>query len=139
AGARAGMVAADQTTFDYLRGRPLAPQGADWDRAVEYWKTLHSDEGARFDTVVDIDASTIVPHVTWGTSPEMVVPVDGRDPDPERERDPVRREGIERALVYMGLEPNTPITDIRIDKGFIGSCTNSRIEDLRQAAAVVRG
>src|SRR5690606_28293999 len=87
---RAGMVAADQTTFDYLRGRPLAPQGADWDRAVDYWKTLHSDEGARFDTVVDIDASTIVPHVTWGTSPEMVVPVDGRVPDPERERDPVR-------------------------------------------------
>src|SRR5690606_842908 len=139
AGARAGMVAADQTTIDYLKGRPLAPAGAEWDQAVSYWKTLHSDEGARFDTVVDIDASQIVPHVSWGTSPEMVVPVDGRVPDPDRERDPVRREGIERALEYMGLEPDTAITDIRIDKVFIGSCTNSRIEDLRQAAAVVRG
>jgi 3-isopropylmalate/(R)-2-methylmalate dehydratase large subunit len=139
AGARAGLVAADQTTFDYLKGRPLAPKDAEWDQAVAYWKTLHSDEGARFDKVVEIDASTIAPHVTWGTSPEMVVPVDGRVPDPERERDAVRREGMERALRYMGLEPNTPITDIRVDKVFIGSCTNSRIEDLRQAAAVVRG
>ena len=139
AGARCGMVGVDDTTIAYLKGRPMSPNGADWDRAVAYWRSLRSDEGARFDRVVTLDAAKIEPHVTWGTSPEMVVPVSGRVPDPDRERDPVKREGIERALTYMGLDPDTAITDIRIDKVFIGSCTNSRIEDLRQAAAVVRG
>ncbi len=139
AGARSGMVAVDDVTINYLKNRPMAPTGADWDRAVGLWRALRSDPDARFDTVVNLDAATIVPQVTWGTSPEMVLPIDGRVPDPDKEKDPVRREGIERALVYMGLEPNTPITAIRPDKIFIGSCTNSRIEDLRQAAAVVRG
>ena len=139
AGARAGMVAVDGTTLAYLRGRPFAPQGEMFDRASAYWRTLVSDEGARFDREVAIDASTLAPQVTWGTSPEMVVPVDGRVPDPAREMDPVRREAMERALEYMGLDPAMPITDIAIDKVFIGSCTNSRIEDLRAAAAVVRG
>ncbi|MGE0311237.1 MAG: 3-isopropylmalate dehydratase large subunit [Lautropia sp.] len=139
AGARSGMIAVDDVTLRYLKGRPMAPTGADWDAAVTYWRTLRSDEGARFDRVVDIDAASVVPQVTWGTSPEMVAGIDGRVPDPEREKDAVRREGIERALQYMALKPNLPITDIRIDKVFIGSCTNSRIEDLRQAAAIVRG
>ena len=139
AGARAGMVAVDDTTIQYLKGRPMAPVGPDWERAVDYWRGLRSDPGAHFDAVVQIDAATIRPHVTWGTSPEMVVSVEDRVPDPEKEKDPVRREGMERALQYMGLTPNTPIQDIRIDKVFIGSCTNSRIEDLRAAAAVVRG
>lgn len=139
AGARSGMVAVDDKTIDYFRGRPFAPTGALWDAAVTYWKTLHSDDGASFDKVVDIDARQIVPQVTWGTSPEMVLPVDGRVPDPDREKDAVRRSGIERALEYMGLKPNTPITDIKVDRVFIGSCTNSRIEDLRAAAFVVRG
>ncbi len=139
AGARAGMVAVDDKTIEYVRGRPFAPTGADWDAAVAYWKTLHSDPDARFDKVVDIDAAALKPQVTWGTSPEMVTSIDGRVPDPAREMDPVRREGIERALKYMGLTPNTPITQIRVDKVFIGSCTNSRIEDLRAAAEVVRG
>ncbi|MEZ5648926.1 MAG: 3-isopropylmalate dehydratase large subunit [Burkholderiaceae bacterium] len=139
AGARCGMVAVDDTTINYLKGRPMAPTGADWDRAVNYWRTLRSDADARFDRVITLDAAQVEPHVTWGTSPEMVAPVSGRVPDPDKERDPVRREGIERALVYMGLNPNTAISDIRIDKVFIGSCTNSRIEDLRQAAAVVKG
>jgi len=139
AGARSGMVAADETTLRYLKGRPLAPGGADWDRAVEYWRTLHSDDRAHFDLVVDIDATKLSPYVSWGTSPEMVTTIDSRVPDPDKEKDPVRREGYERALQYMGLKPNTPIVDIRIDKVFIGSCTNSRIEDLREAAAVVRG
>jgi 3-isopropylmalate/(R)-2-methylmalate dehydratase large subunit len=138
-GARAGMVAVDQTTIDYLKGRPFAPSGELWESAVKYWRTLHSDEQARFDFVVRIDAGEIKPQVTWGTSPEMVVPVDGQVPDPEKEKDEVRREGMERALVYMGLEPRTPIEKIRIDKVFIGSCTNSRIEDLRAAAEVVKG
>ena len=109
------------------------------DQAVEYWKTLHSDEGAVFDRVVELNAADIVPQVTWGTSPEMVLPISGQVPDPANETDPVRRSGIEGALKYMGLEPNTPITDIRPDRVFIGSCTNSRIEDIREAAAVVRG
>jgi 3-isopropylmalate/(R)-2-methylmalate dehydratase large subunit len=139
AGARAGMVAVDDKTIDYVRGRPFAPSGADWDAAVAYWKTLHSDPGARFDKVVEIDAAALAPQVTWGTSPEMVTSIDGSVPDPAQEADPVRREGIERALKYMGLAPNTPIGQIKIDKVFIGSCTNSRIEDLRAAASVARG
>ncbi|HYR00489.1 MAG TPA: 3-isopropylmalate dehydratase large subunit [Casimicrobiaceae bacterium] len=139
AGARAGMIAADDTTIDYLKGRPFAPTGELWDRAVAYWRTLKSDDGVRFDRFVALDAATIAPHVTWGTSPEMVTTIEGRVPDPDAERDPVLREGIERALTYMGLEPGTPIGDIAIDKVFIGSCTNSRIEDLRAAAAIAGG
>ncbi|MFW8566942.1 3-isopropylmalate dehydratase large subunit [Orrella sp. 11846] len=139
AGARSGMVAVDDKTIEYFRGRPFAPIGAAWDAAVEYWRTLTSDEGAHFDAVVEINAADVQPQVTWGTSPEMVLPIDARVPDPEKEKDPVRRSGIERALEYMGLEPNMPLTSIRIDKVFIGSCTNSRIEDLREAAAVARG
>ena len=115
------MVAVDETTLAYLRGRPMAPAGPDWYKAVDYWRTLRSDPGARFDLVIDVDATQLKPHVTWGTSPEMVVPVDDRVPDPDKERDPVRREGMERALQYMGLKPNTPIGDIRVDKVFIGS------------------
>mgnify|MGYP002633286765 FL=1 len=139
AGARSGMVAVDDKTIDYFRGRPFAPSGVLWDAAVQYWQTLHSDEGAHFDRVVEINAQDIVPQVTWGTSPEMVLPVDAKVPDPDKEKDPARRSGMERALLYMGLEPNTPITAIKIDRVFIGSCTNSRIEDLRAAAAVARG
>jgi 3-isopropylmalate/(R)-2-methylmalate dehydratase large subunit len=139
AGARSGMVAPDDVTFQYLKGRPFAPRGAEWDQAVAYWRTLRSDGGAQFDRVVELDARSVKPQVTWGTSPEMVTTIDGIVPDPRNEQDPVRREGMERALAYMGLNPNTPISEIRIDKVFIGSCTNSRIEDLRAAAAVVRG
>ena len=139
AGARAGMVAADQRTIDYVKGRPFAPTGALWDRAVAQWRTLVTDEGARFDATHVFDAAAVRPQVTWGTSPEMVAAIDERVPDPDRERDATRREGIARALSYMGLAPNTAMTDIRVDKVFIGSCTNSRIEDLRQAAAVARG
>ena len=139
AGARSGMVAVDQKTIDYFKGRPFAPSGALWEAAVAYWRTLKSDDGAVFDRVVEINANDIVPQISWGTSPEMVLPVSGRVPDPEKEKDPARRVGIERALEYMGLVPNTPLIDIKIDKVFIGSCTNSRIEDLRAAASVVRG
>jgi 3-isopropylmalate/(R)-2-methylmalate dehydratase large subunit len=139
AGARAGMVGVDDTTIEYLKGRRFAPHGAEWERAVAYWRTLKTDPDAKFDREVTLDAREIRPHVTWGTSPEMVVPVDDAVPDPDKEKDSVRREGMERALQYMGLKPRTPITDIRIDKVFIGSCTNSRIEDLRAAASVVRG
>jgi 3-isopropylmalate/(R)-2-methylmalate dehydratase large subunit len=139
AGARAGMVAVDEKTIEYVRGRPMAPKGADWDAAVAYWRTLHSDEGAHFDRVVEIGAAGIRPQVSWGTSPEMVTSVDGATPDPARESDPIKRDGIERALKYMGLAPNTPITQIAVDKVFIGSCTNSRIEDLRAAARIVSG
>jgi 3-isopropylmalate/(R)-2-methylmalate dehydratase large subunit len=139
AGARCGMVAVDEKTIEYLKGRPFAPKGELWERAAAQWRTLRSDEHAKFDRVVTLAAAEIKPQVTWGTSPEMVLPVDARVPDPDRERDATRREGIERALTYMGLKPNTPLTDIRVDKVFIGSCTNSRIEDIRAAAAIVRG
>src|SRR5690606_31885839 len=139
AGARAGMVAVDETTIEYVKGRPFAPTGADWDKAVAYWRTLHSDDGAAFDRVVELDASQNEPQVTWGTSPEMVTTIGGRVPDPASISDPVRRESTERALKYMGLAPNTPMTEIALDQVFIGSCTNSRIEDLREAAAVVKG
>ncbi len=138
AGARAGMVAVDQKTLDYVKGRPMAPSGAEWDQAVAYWRTLHSDADAHFDTVVEFHASDIVPQVTWGTSPEMVLGVDARVPDPDKEKDSNKRSAIERALTYMGLEPGKLLSDIYVDKVFIGSCTNSRIEDLREAAAVVK-
>jgi len=139
AGARAGLVAVDETTIDYLRDRPLAPKGEAWGKAVAYWRTLKSDAGAKFDKVVELDAAQVQPQVTWGTSPEMVEAVSGRVPDPTNVADPVRREGVERALRYMGLAPNTPISEIPVDQVFIGSCTNSRIEDLREAAAVAKG
>ncbi len=138
AGARAGMVAVDDTTIDYVRGRPWAPRGEMFQRAEAAWRDLHSDADARFDRVVEIDAGDLRPQVTWGTSPEMVVPVDARVPDPADEADAVKREGMERALAYMDLAPGTPITDIAVDKVFIGSCTNSRIEDLRAAATVAQ-
>jgi 3-isopropylmalate/(R)-2-methylmalate dehydratase large subunit len=139
AGARAGLIAADDKTFAYLKGRPYAPQGTEFDRACQYWRTLHSDAGAKFDTVVTLNAAHIAPQVTWGTSPEMVVNIGDAVPDPAKEADPVKRESMERALQYMGLTPNTPMEKITIDKVFIGSCTNSRIEDLRAAASVVHG
>ena len=138
-GARMGFVAVDDTTIEYLKDRPFSPKGDIWEQAVAYWRTLHSDAGASFDRTVTLRAEDIRPQVTWGTSPEMVVPVDAVVPDPARENDPVKREGMERALKYMGLQANTPMTSIAIDKVFIGSCTNSRIEDLREAAAVIQG
>ena len=147
-GARAGMVAVDQKTIDYVKGRLLAPGtdavtgkfvgGPEWDQAVAYWSTLQSDTNAIFDAVVELDASQILPQVSWGTSPEMVLPIDGRVPDPEKEKDPGKRDAIERALTYMGLEPGKALNDLYIDKVFIGSCTNSRIEDMREAAAIVK-
>jgi 3-isopropylmalate/(R)-2-methylmalate dehydratase large subunit len=139
AGARSGMVAVDDTTIDYLDGRPYAPQGKYWDLAVASWKQLHSDAGAAFDRSVRLDARGILPQVTWGTSPEMVTAIDAVVPDPDDESDSVRREGMRNALAYMDLKPGTPVTDIRPDHVFIGSCTNARIEDLRAAAAAIRG
>ena len=138
AGARAGLVAVDDKTIDYVRGRPLAPSGVEWAHAEAYWRTLHSDPDAVFDAVVELDAAQILPQVTWGTSPEMVLPVTATVPDPDKETDANRRGAMERALTYMGLQPGKPIADIHVDKVFIGSCTNSRIEDMREAAAVVR-
>ncbi|MBK8525021.1 MAG: 3-isopropylmalate dehydratase large subunit [Betaproteobacteria bacterium] len=138
-GARMGFVAVDDTTIEYLRGRSFSPKGDAWDKAVACWRTLVSDEGARFDRVVELRGDQILPQVSWGTSPEMVVSIADNVPDPAKETDPVKREGMERALQYMGLNPNTPIKSIAIDKVFIGSCTNSRIEDLRAAAAVLKG
>jgi 3-isopropylmalate/(R)-2-methylmalate dehydratase large subunit len=139
AGARAGMVAVDATTIDYVKGRPFAPSAEHWDAAVAYWNTLHSDEGAKFDATITLKAEQIQPQVTWGTSPEMVVGVDGKVPSLDLAKNDVQRNDWERAYAYMGLTANTPITDIAIDKVFIGSCTNSRIEDLRAAAAVAKG
>ncbi|MBL8479582.1 MAG: 3-isopropylmalate dehydratase large subunit [Sterolibacteriaceae bacterium] len=139
AGARVGFVAADDTTIAYLKGLSFAPRGADWDKAVAHWRGLVSDPDARFDAVIEMDASRIVPQVTWGTSPEMVTGIDGTVPAPEDFKDPVKSEGVARALQYMGLTPRMRIDQIAIDKVFIGSCTNSRIEDLRAAAAVARG
>jgi 3-isopropylmalate/(R)-2-methylmalate dehydratase large subunit len=147
AGARAGLVAVDEKTIEYVHGRPLAPgqsaisgdaAAVEWDQAVTYWRTLHSDANAHFDATVELDASQIVPQVTWGTSPEMVLGVDGFVPDPDKEKDTNKRGAIERALVYMGLEPGKALNDLFVDKIFIGSCTNSRIEDMREAAAIVK-
>ena len=148
AGARAGLVAVDAKTIEYLKGRLLAPGtdqktgqfvgGVDWDQAVAYWKTLQSDAGATFDAVVELDAARIIPQVTWGTSPEMVLGIDGQVPDPDKEKDANKRDAIERALSYMGLQPGKRLDDIFVDKIFIGSCTNSRIEDMREAAAMVK-
>jgi 3-isopropylmalate/(R)-2-methylmalate dehydratase large subunit len=139
AGARVGMVAVDQKTIDYVEGRPFSPTGENWIKAVDYWQTLHSDDGAVFDKTVTIDAKDIDLQVTWGTSPEMVVDINGSTPDPSKESDPVKAESIRIALNYIHLKPNTPIKSVEIDKVFIGSCTNSRIEDLRAAAAVAKG
>jgi 3-isopropylmalate/(R)-2-methylmalate dehydratase large subunit len=139
AGARAGMVAPDETTFDYLLGRPRAPQGADWDAAVASWRTMTSDDDAEFDREVVIDASQIAPFVTWGTNPSQGVPLSGMVPDPQSYADPNERAAAEQALEYMGLSPGTPLRDIAVDTVFIGSCTNGRIEDLRAAAEVIRG
>ncbi len=148
AGARAGLVAVDEKTIEYLKGRLLAPGtdqitgqfvgGVDWDQAVAYWKTLQSDDDAAFDAVVELDAAQIIPQVTWGTSPEMVLGIDGHVPDPDKEKDANKRDAIERALAYMGLQPGKRLDDIFVDKIFIGSCTNSRIEDMREAAAMVK-
>ena len=138
AGARAGLVAVDEKTIDYVKGRPLSPTGVEWDHAVAYWTTLQSDPDAKFDRVVELEAADIVPQVTWGTSPEMVLGVDARVPDPDKEKDASKRDAIERALKYMGLQPGKALNDLYVDKVFIGSCTNSRIEDIREAAAVVK-
>src|SRR5205823_14060768 len=139
AGARAGLVAPDETTIAYVRGRPYAPKGAAWEQAVAYWRTLPTDPGAKYDKAVRLDASEIAPHVTWGTNPEQTLPITGRVPDPAEVGDPLKRAAIERALQYMQLTPRTPLAEIPVQRVFIGSCTNSRIEDLRAAAAIARG
>jgi 3-isopropylmalate/(R)-2-methylmalate dehydratase large subunit len=139
AGARAGLIAPDQSTFDYIKGRPLAPKGEDWDKAVAYWKTLPSDEGAKYDTEYELNAADIVPQVTWGTSPEQVLPITATVPDPASETDANRKSAIARALEYMGLTPGMRLSEVPIDKVFIGSCTNGRIEDLREAAKLAKG
>jgi 3-isopropylmalate/(R)-2-methylmalate dehydratase large subunit len=139
AGARVGLIAVDQTTIDYVEGRPYSPKGEEWDSAVELWRELKSDDDAQFDKVIELDAASIEPQVTWGTSPEMVTSISGIVPDPTQEKSDVKREGIENALKYMGLKPLTPMSEINVDKIFIGSCTNSRIEDLREAANIVKG
>ncbi|VVE11261.1 isopropylmalate isomerase [Pandoraea morbifera] len=138
AGARAGLVAVDDTTINYVKGRPFSPTGVEFQQAEAYWRTFHTDAGAKFDHVVEIDAGTLRPQVSWGTSPEMVVSIEDRVPDPEKEKDPVKRSAMERALEYMALTPDTPMSSINVDKVFIGSCTNSRIEDIRAAAYVVK-
>ena len=138
AGARAGLIAVDDTTIAYVQGRPYTPTGVEWEHAVIYWRTLHSDADATFDAVIEMDAAAIRPQVTWGTSPEMVLSIEDRVPDPECEKDANKRGAMERALAYMALAPNLAVVDILVDKVFIGSCTNSRIEDMREAAAVVR-
>jgi 3-isopropylmalate/(R)-2-methylmalate dehydratase large subunit len=139
AGARAGLIAPDEKTFAYIKGKPYAPQGDDWDAAVAYWRALKTDEGAHFDETIEIDASSIAPHVTWGTSPGMVAPVTGRVPDPAAVSNETDRRALERALQYMGLEANQPLAEVAVNRAFIGSCTNSRIEDLREAARVANG
>jgi 3-isopropylmalate/(R)-2-methylmalate dehydratase large subunit len=138
-GARAGLIAPDDTTFEYLKGRPRSPKGATWEAAVTYWRTLKSDEGAKFDTEIRLNASDIAPMITWGTSPEQALPITGSVPNPGDEADTNRRKGIERALEYMALTPGTEFQSIKIDRAFIGSCTNGRIEDLREAAKIVEG
>ena len=138
-GARAGMIAPDQTTIDYLKGRPLAPTGTDWDAAVAYWLSLRTDKGAAYDTEIVIDAAELVPHVSWGTNPGQTLPVTGHVPIPEYIEDPIERDSAERAIEYMALTPGMALTEIKIDRVFLGSCTNGRIEDLREAAAVLRG
>ncbi|HYM03072.1 MAG TPA: 3-isopropylmalate dehydratase large subunit, partial [Stellaceae bacterium] len=139
AGARAGLIAPDEKTFAYLKGRPYAPKGAAWEQAVAFWRTLPSDPGAHYDTEVTIDAATIVPQVTWGTSPQDVLPITGAVPDPADETEENRRQAMERSLEYMGLTPGTPLAELAVQRVFIGSCTNGRIEDLRAAAAVAKG
>jgi 3-isopropylmalate/(R)-2-methylmalate dehydratase large subunit len=139
AGARAGLVAPDEKTIAYVMGRPYAPKGAAWEQAVAYWRTLPSDPGAKYDKEVHLDAADIAPHVTWGTSPQDVAPITGRVPDPAQVDDPLKRAAMQRSLEYMALAPNTRLVDVPVERVFIGSCTNSRIEDLRAAAAIARG